>query len=90
VLAYPAVHFAVADGQRDYAFAYLSLRIGRGRSAAVHEQVGQALLDCAKRHFAPLLERRPVGVTQQIDEGREVFDAKVSTIHPLFAAEGAP
>src|SRR2546429_6064700 len=32
VFAYPASHYAVADGQRDYAFVYLNLRMGRGRT----------------------------------------------------------
>ena len=35
VFAYPASHYAVADGQRDYAFVYLNLRMGRGRTEAV-------------------------------------------------------
>jgi 5-carboxymethyl-2-hydroxymuconate isomerase len=93
VLAYPAPHFAVADGgaagraagfSADYGFVYLHLRMGRGRSAAVHLQAGQALEAVAKAHFAPLLAARPVGITLQIDEGPEVFDAKNSSLHPLF------
>jgi len=58
--------------------------MGRGRSAAVHASVGQALEATAKTHFAPLLAQRPIGVTLQIDEGPEVFDAKNSSLHPLF------
>jgi 5-carboxymethyl-2-hydroxymuconate isomerase len=84
VLAYPAAHSAVADGQGDYAFAYLNLRMGRGRSAAVQQQAGQALSAAALAHFAPVLAQRAVGITLQIDEGPEVFDAKHSTLHPLF------
>ncbi|MBN8488610.1 MAG: 5-carboxymethyl-2-hydroxymuconate isomerase [Burkholderiales bacterium] len=84
VLAYPAAHSAVADGRGDYGFVYLNLRMGRGRSAAVHASVGQALEATAKNHFAPLLAQRPIGVTLQIDEGPEVFDAKNSSLHPLF------
>jgi 5-carboxymethyl-2-hydroxymuconate isomerase len=84
VLAYPAAHHAVADGRRDYAFAYLNLRMGRGRGEAVRQRVGAALLATAKAHFEPLMARRLVGVTLQIDEGPEVFDAKLSNIHPLF------
>src|SRR5262249_54125673 len=30
VFAYAASHYAVADGERDYAFVYLNLRMGRG------------------------------------------------------------
>lgn len=97
VLAYPAAHHAVADGGAgglaagvggDYGFVYLNLRMARGRSAAVHERIGRALESCAKAHFAPLLASRPVGVTLQIDEGAEVFDAKSSSLHPLFSKKG--
>jgi 5-carboxymethyl-2-hydroxymuconate isomerase len=84
VFAYPAAHFAVADGQRDYAFVYLNLRMGRGRTEAVKKQAGEVLLAAAKTHLAPLFARRYLGLTLQIDEGQEVFDAKHSTIHPLF------
>lgn len=96
VLAYPAAHHAVADGgaaalatgqSGDYAFVYLNLRMGRGRSAAVHEGLGRALEACAKAHFAPQLAARPIGITLQIDEGPEVFDAKNSSLHPLFKKE---
>lgn len=93
VLAYPAPHFAVADdgsagraagGSGDYAFVYLNLRMGRGRSAAVHKRVGDALLMATKAHFQPVFSKRHIGVTLQIDEGPEVFDAKHSNLHPLF------
>jgi len=84
VLAYPAAHHAVADGQRDYAFVYLNLRMGRGRSEAVKRQAGEALVTAAKAHLGPVFARRYLGLTLQIDEGQEVFDAKHSTIHPLF------
>ena len=84
VLAYPAAHHAVADGARDYAFAYLNLRMGRGRSEAVRREAGEALLATARAHFAPLLASRPVGLTLQIDEGPEVYDAKFGNLHPLF------
>lgn len=93
VLAYPAAHWAISDGGAaglavgkggDYAFVYLNLRMARGRSAWVHEQTGRALEAAVKAHFAEQFERRPIGVTLQIDEGAEVFDAKNSSLHPLF------
>lgn len=93
VLAYPAAHYAVADGgtagqaaygSGDYAFVYLNLRMGRGRSEATHQSVGRALEVTAKAYFAAQLASRPIGITLQIDEGPEVFDAKHSSLHPLF------
>jgi 5-carboxymethyl-2-hydroxymuconate isomerase len=95
VLAYPAAHFAVSDGgaagraaggSGEYAFVYLNLRMARGRSAAVQQACGRALEACVQQHFAPLLARGHIGITLQIDEGHEVFDAKNSSLHPLFAA----
>jgi 5-carboxymethyl-2-hydroxymuconate isomerase len=94
VLAYPAAHSAVADGgaagraaggDGDYAFVYLNLRMARGRSPAVQQGCGEALAAAARAHFAPLMPRRAIGITLQIDEGAEVFDAKHSSLHPLFS-----
>jgi 5-carboxymethyl-2-hydroxymuconate isomerase len=93
VLAYPAAHHAVADGGAagrtaggtgDYAFVYLNLRMGRGRSAATHKLAGDTLLERTRIHFEPVLARRHIGITLQIDEGHEVFDGKLSNLHPLF------
>ncbi len=88
VLAYPAAHAAVADGSGDHGFVYFNLRMGRGRSAATHKAAGDALSAAARVHFATLLERRAIGLTLQIDEGPEVYDAKFGNLHPLFAPKG--
>ncbi len=78
-------HTGAASGDPgDYAFIYLNLRMGRGRSGAVHKQVGEALLLTAKTHFETLFARRHLGITLQVDEGTEVCDAKHSNLHPLF------
>jgi 5-carboxymethyl-2-hydroxymuconate isomerase len=58
--------------------------MGRGRSAAVQQAAGQALTDAAKRHFTPVLATRHLGLTLQVDEGPEVFDAKFGNLHPLL------
>ena len=93
VLAYPAAHWAVADGgaagraaggSGDYGFMYLNIRMAKGRSDAVKQLAGDTVLDALKAHVAPLIEREHVGFTLQIDEGHEVFDAKHSSLHPLF------
>lgn len=85
VFAYPARHTAVADGRHDCAFAYFNLRIARGRSAAVKQAIGEALAAAIRQHLAPLLARRNVGLTLQVDEGAEVFDAKLGNLHSLYA-----
>jgi len=84
VLAYPAAYFAVADGSGDFGFIYMTLRMARGRSAAVQQRLGDALAAVVRAHVAPLLAAHHVGITLQIDEGAEVFDAKLGNLHPLF------
>ena len=85
VLAYPAAHYAVADGKDDYAFVYINVRMGAGRSDAVKKNAGDTLLEVVKRHFAPIFDSSLIGITLQIDESPgQVYDAKHSTLHPLF------
>jgi 5-carboxymethyl-2-hydroxymuconate isomerase len=84
VLAYPAAHFAVADGEPDRAFVYVNVRIAAGREPPLVAAAGQALLAAVREHFAAIFASRPVGITLQIDEGAPVFDAKHSNLHPLF------
>ena len=85
VLAYPAAHYAVADGQRDYAFVYLNLRMGTGRTDATKKRAGDAILARATAHFDPLMKERLVGITVQVDESPgQVYDGKHSNLHPLF------
>ena len=84
VLAYPAPHFAVADGKADYAFVYLNLRMGKGRSEVTQKRAGDALLAATRAHFQPIFAQRHIGITLQIDEGHEVFNDKYSNLHNLF------
>jgi len=85
VLAYPAAHYAVADGRDDYAFVYLNLRMAGGRTGAVKKATGDALLASVKSHFDPIFSKRHLGITLQIDEGAgQVYDGKHSNLHPLF------
>ena len=87
VLAFPAAHYAVADGSGDHAFAYLNLRMAAGRPDSVKKRIGDALTACAKAHFEPLLQERHVGITLQIDEAPgQVYDGKIGNLHALFAA----
>jgi len=84
VLAYPAPHFAVADGAPDRAFVYLNARIAPGRAPALVAATGEAMIAVVRRHFETIFASRPIGITLQIDEGAPAFDAKYSNLHPMF------
>ena len=61
-----------------------NLRMAKAAAPPVHEARGQAVEAATKAHFAEHLATRHIGITLQIDEGHEVFDAKNSSLHPLF------
>lgn len=85
VLAYPAQHYAVADGKPDRAFVYINARIAAGRSEPARQGSGDAMLACVRAHFAEQFARRPIGITVQIDESPGlVYDAKHNNLHTLF------
>ena len=85
VLAYPAAHYAVADGKQDCAFVYINARIAEGRSAASKTKAGDAMMEKVKARFASLFEQKLIGITLQIDESPgQVYDSKHNNLHPLF------
>ena len=85
VMAYPAAHYAVADGKQNYAFVYINVKIAGGRSAAAKTRAGDAMMEKVKARFASLFARRLIGITLQIEESPgQVYDAKHSNLHPLF------
>ena len=86
VMAWPAPHFAVADGQPGRAFIYLNLRITPGRSPAMIERAGDAVLASTKAHLAQVFSEHAVGLTLQIDEGAPVYEGK----HNNLAAHLTP
>ena len=58
----------------------------------VHDESGQQVFPTGgtRAHFQTLFDKRHIGITLQVDEGPEVFDAKHSNIHPLFAPKTVP
>ena len=86
VMAWPAAHFAVADGQPDRAFIYLNLLITPGRTPAMVARAGDAVLASVKAHLAPVFAAHAVGLTLQVHEGAPVYEGK----HNNLAAHLTP
>ena len=76
VMAWPAPHFAVADGKPGRAFVYMNLLITPGRSEALKKRAGDALLAAASAHLDPVFAQHALGLTLQIDEGAPVYEGK--------------
>ena len=88
VFAYPAPHFAVADGHpppgQEMGFIYLNLRMASGRTAAVKKAVGDALIQVLHQHVDGAVASDLVGLTLQIDEIPSAYDGRISSLHPFF------
>lgn len=86
VMARPAPHFAVADGQPHRAFIYILARITAGRTDSLKQRAGDALMATAQAHLAPVFDTQALGLTLQIDEGAPVYDSKQNNIAAHLAA----
>ena len=88
VFAYPAPHFAVANGQppagKEMGFIYLNLRMASGRSAEVKKAVGDALIAVLHQYVDAAVASDLVGLTLQIDEIPSAYDGRISSLHPFF------
>jgi 5-carboxymethyl-2-hydroxymuconate isomerase len=92
VMAFPAAHYAVADGSGDYAFMYLNIRIFGNRPPEITKKTGDAVLEAAKTLLKPVIETLPIGITLQIDETpmdipgdlRMSYEDRHNTLHSLF------
>jgi 5-carboxymethyl-2-hydroxymuconate isomerase len=86
VMAWPAPHFAVADGRPDRAFIYMNLLIAPGRSEALKKRAGDAVLACASAHLETVFASQAVGMTLQVDEGSAVYESKCTNLPAHLAA----
>ena len=80
VMAWPAAHYAVADGAPDRAFIYLLLRIKPGRSDAIKKKAGDAVLAAALAPFEPVFAQHAVGLTLEVDEGAHIYEGKQNNL----------
>jgi 5-carboxymethyl-2-hydroxymuconate isomerase len=69
----------------EYAFMYANLRMARGRGPATQQRAGEAVTAALRGRLDPVMATRHIGLTVQVDEGPEVFDAKHSTCTRCFA-----
>lgn len=74
----------MADGQRDYAFVHMTLKIGAGRSTESRQQAGEMLFELIKTHFAALMESRLLALSFEIEELHPTLNFKQNNVHALF------
>lgn len=79
-------HYAVADKLPENAFAHITLRLGRGRSAADKKAIGDTIFAAADKFFAPLLASPYFALSFEIVEIDGDLSWKKNAIHPRTRA----
>lgn len=74
----------MADGAADYAFVHMTLKIGHGRSLESRKEVGEALFNMIKEHFAPLMAERYLALSFEIEELNPDLNFKQNNVHQRF------
>lgn len=87
VLAYPASHYAIADGGSERGFIYVNIRVIAGRSPAIIRQVGDNLSVVLNNFLEPYFATETIGYTLQIDEGADVYDNKGGNLRTIQFTE---
>ncbi|AFT71562.1 5-carboxymethyl-2-hydroxymuconate isomerase [Alloalcanivorax dieselolei B5] len=77
----------IADGQHDYAFVHMTLKVGSGRDLATRKQVAETLFETIKAHFAPLQEKRLLAVSFEMTELNPDLNFKHNNIHAFLKGE---
>jgi 5-carboxymethyl-2-hydroxymuconate isomerase len=88
VRAFPARHFAIADLMSENAFADMSFRIGKGRSAEDRKRVGEAIFAAASEVLAPLFESPHFALSLEVREIDAELSWKKNAMHARLRADG--
>lgn len=81
VRAFRAGNFSIADKHEMNTFCDMIFRIGQGRSKQDRIDVGEALMDEAKKIFDELLEEKYFALSLEIIEIEKSYSWKVNSIH---------
>jgi len=76
--------FQMADGQHDYAFVHMTLKIGHGRALDELQPVISSLFELIKAHFAALMAERYLALSLVVEELHPVLNFKQNNVHALF------
>ncbi len=82
----PVAQYLIVDGHPDNSFVHVLVRIGAGRPPEEKQRMGQRAFDAVRRHLAPLADRRPLGLSLQIEEADPVCNYKSNNYRDYLAA----
>lgn len=80
-------HYRIADGQHDYAFVHILLKVGSGRSLEVRKEEADKLFKVIEGFFEPIHDKRLLAITFEMQEIDPVLTYKKNNIHAFLAKD---
>lgn len=79
----------MADGEHDYAFIHITLKVGAGRDLATRKKVADGLFEVITTHFAELQSRRLLALSFEMTELDAELNYKLNNVHAFLKGLGA-
>lgn len=76
--------YRVADGQHDYAFVHMTLKVGSGRDLETRQKAATELFSLIEQFFEPLKEQRLLAISFEMTELDPVLNFKSNNIHQFL------
>lgn len=78
-------HYRIADGNHDYAFVHMLLKVGSGRPLEVRKEEADKLFKVIEGFFEPIHDKRLLAITFEMQEIDPVLTYKKNNIHAFLA-----
>jgi 5-carboxymethyl-2-hydroxymuconate isomerase len=82
-------HFAIADGQRDFGFLDMVLRIGEGRDLATRKKAGEHIFKTLSSYLDPVFAGSKFALSFDMQINDKETSWKRNNIHDALKAEAA-
>lgn len=76
--------YRIADGQHDYAFVHMTLKVGSGRDLETRQKAATELFSLIEQFFEPLKEQRLLAISFEMTELDPVLNFKSNNIHQFL------
>jgi 5-carboxymethyl-2-hydroxymuconate isomerase len=82
-------HVAIADGNPDFAFLDMVLRLGEGRDVQTRQRAGEHIFRALSAHLDPVFAKRKFALSFDIQINAKDTSWKRNNIHEALKAEAA-
>ncbi len=80
-------HYAIANGQRDFGFLDMVLRLGEGRDLATRKEAGEHIFRMLSDHLDPVFAQSPLALSFDMQINDKQTSWKRNNIHEQLITE---